>query len=89
MRVTKTAAPSFENLSFENSSFPTHLVTPMLTLSNLSVSYDGSRILRDVSLEVAPGQVVCLMGRNGVGKTTALKAIAGLVKPDRGVHASA
>jgi len=57
----------------------------MLSLSNLSVSYDGSRILRDVSLSVAPGQVVCLMGRNGVGKTTTLKAIMGLVKPDAGV----
>jgi urea transport system ATP-binding protein len=56
----------------------------MLTLSNLHVSYDGSRILRDVTLAVKPGQVVCLMGRNGVGKTTTLKAIIGLVKPDAG-----
>ena len=56
----------------------------MLTLSNISVSYDGSRILRGVSLEVPPGQVVCLMGRNGVGKTTTLKAIVGLVKTDTG-----
>ena len=56
----------------------------MLTLSNIHVSYDGSRILRDVSLEVQPGQVVCLMGRNGVGKTTTLKAITGLVKLDSG-----
>ncbi len=56
----------------------------MLTLTGLSVSYDGSRILRDVSLTVPPGQVVCLMGRNGVGKTTTLKAIVGLVKPDSG-----
>ncbi len=47
----------------------------MLSLSNLSVSYDGSRILRDVSLSVAPGQVVCLMGRNGGGKKTTLMAI--------------
>jgi urea transport system ATP-binding protein len=56
----------------------------MLTLSNIQVSYDGSRILRDVSLTVAPGQVVCLMGRNGVGKTTTLKAITGLVRLDTG-----
>jgi urea transport system ATP-binding protein len=56
----------------------------MLTLSNIHVSYDGSRILRDVSLTVAPGEVVCLMGRNGVGKTTTLKAITGLVKLDNG-----
>ena len=56
----------------------------MLTLSNLTVSYDGSRILRGVNLTVKPGQVVCLMGRNGVGKTTTLKSIVGLVKPDAG-----
>jgi len=56
----------------------------MLTLANIHVSYDGSRILRDVSLEVEPGKVVCLMGRNGVGKTTTLKSIIGLVKADAG-----
>ena len=56
----------------------------MLTLSNISVSYDGSRILRGVNLTVPPGQVVCLMGRNGVGKTTTLKSIVGLVKTDSG-----
>jgi urea transport system ATP-binding protein len=56
----------------------------MLSLSNISVSYDGSRILRGVNLEVLPGQVVCLMGRNGVGKTTTLKSIVGLVKTDAG-----
>lgn len=56
----------------------------MLTLTNISVSYDGSRILRGVNLTVSPGQVVCLMGRNGVGKTTVLKSIVGLAKTDSG-----
>ena len=56
----------------------------MLALSNISVSYEGSRILRDVSLTVPPGHVVCLMGRNGVGKTTTLKSIVGLVRTDSG-----
>jgi len=56
----------------------------MLTLSDISVSYDGSRILRGVNLKVTPGQVVCLMGRNGVGKTTVLKSIVGLAKTDTG-----
>jgi urea transport system ATP-binding protein len=55
-----------------------------LELSGIHVSYDGSRILRDVSLSVRPGQVVCLMGRNGVGKTTTLRAITGLVRTDQG-----
>lgn len=56
----------------------------MLTISKLQVSYDGSRILRSVDLHVEPGRVVCLMGRNGVGKTTALKAIMGLIPLDAG-----
>lgn len=59
----------------------------MLTLSNISVSYDGSRILRGVNLKVPERSLVCLMGRNGVGKTTTLKSILGLVKTDTGsVH---
>jgi len=57
----------------------------MLSISNLQASYDGSRILRNVTFTVAPGEVVCLMGRNGVGKTTALKTIMGLVRADAGV----
>ena len=56
----------------------------MLHLANVHVSYDGSRILRDVTLTVAAGEVVCLMGRNGVGKTTTLKTITGLVRLDSG-----
>ena len=56
----------------------------MLTVSDITVSYDGSRILRGVNLEVQPKEVVCLMGRNGVGKTTTLKTIVGLLKPDGG-----
>lgn len=56
----------------------------MLRVSQLHVSYDGSRILRGVDLAVEPGQVVCLMGRNGVGKSTTLKAITGLVPSDQG-----
>ena len=56
----------------------------MLTLSNISVSYDGSRILRNVNLAVPEHSLVCLMGRNGVGKTTTLKSIMGVVKADAG-----
>jgi urea transport system ATP-binding protein len=56
----------------------------MLSLSNINVSYDGSRILRGVDLTVPEKSLVCLMGRNGVGKTTTLKSIVGLVKPDAG-----
>ncbi len=56
----------------------------MLALSDLSASYDGSRILRGVGLVVPPKSLVCLMGRNGVGKTTTLKSIMGLVAADSG-----
>jgi urea transport system ATP-binding protein len=49
----------------------------MLRVEKLNVYYGESHILRDVELEVRPGQVVCLMGRNGVGKTTLLKTITG------------
>jgi len=56
----------------------------MLQLDNLNVYYGESHILRNISLEVGPGQVVCLMGRNGVGKTTLLKTIMGLLKSRTG-----
>src|SRR3954468_4886492 len=51
----------------------------MLRVEKLSVAYGETLILRDVSLEVPPGKVVCLMGRNGVGKTTLLKSLMGLL----------
>lgn len=51
----------------------------MLQLKHLNVYYGESHILRDVSFVIEAGQVACLMGRNGVGKTTTLKAIMGLL----------
>lgn len=51
----------------------------MLDLKNINAYYGESHILRNVSFTVAPGEVVCLMGRNGVGKTTTLKVITGLL----------
>ncbi|HYV37460.1 MAG TPA: urea ABC transporter ATP-binding subunit UrtE [Gemmataceae bacterium] len=56
----------------------------MLNIEQLSTAYGESLILRDVSLQVRPGEVVCLMGRNGVGKTTLLKSIMGLLRPRAG-----
>jgi urea transport system ATP-binding protein len=58
--------------------------TPSLAVRDLSVSIGGSRILRGVSLDIRPKTVFCLMGRNGVGKTTTLKAITGLMASDTG-----
>lgn len=56
----------------------------MLSLNNISASYDGSRVLRGVSFTVPERSLVCLMGRNGVGKTTLLKSIMGLLRPRQG-----
>lgn len=56
----------------------------MLQVSELNVYYGESHILRDVDLSVKAGQMVCLIGRNGVGKTTFLKTLMGLLKPRSG-----
>lgn len=56
----------------------------MLQVSGLNVYYGESHILRDVDLSVAAGKMVCLIGRNGVGKTTLLKTVMGLLKPRSG-----
>jgi urea transport system ATP-binding protein len=56
----------------------------MLAVEAIDVSYGESPILTDLSLVVGEGQVVCVMGRNGVGKTTLLKTIMGLLTPRRG-----
>ena len=51
----------------------------MLGVERLDAAYGGSQVLWGVDLEVPKGSVVCLMGRNGVGKTTLLRSIMGLV----------
>ena len=50
-----------------------------LQVKNINQYYGGSHILRDVSLSAAPGKVTVVLGRNGVGKTTLLKSLMGLV----------
>ncbi|WJH37563.1 urea ABC transporter ATP-binding subunit UrtE [Paenibacillus sp. CC-CFT747] len=56
----------------------------MLSIQEVESGYGESMVLRGIRLRVEPGQVVCLMGRNGVGKTTLLKTIMGLIRPKRG-----
>lgn len=56
----------------------------MLRVENLCSYYGESIILKDVNLKVEPGKVTCLLGRNGVGKSTFLKSIMGLVKTPKG-----
>jgi urea transport system ATP-binding protein len=53
--------------------------TTMLDVRKVCVSYGESQVVRDVDVQVREGQVVCLLGRNGVGKTTLLKSIMGLL----------
>jgi urea transport system ATP-binding protein len=56
----------------------------MLAVQQLEAGYGESVILRGVTLKVKPGQVVCLLGRNGVGKTTLMKSIMGVLKARKG-----
>jgi len=56
----------------------------LLRVEDLWTSYGKIRMLQGVCLEVREGEIVCLLGSNGCGKSTAIKAILGLVKPDRG-----
>ncbi len=51
----------------------------MLNLNNIEVAYDNVQVLFDVSFDVKAGEIMCLLGRNGAGKTTALKSIMGLL----------
>lgn len=58
--------------------------TPLLDVKSLSAWYGGAHILFDISLQVRPGEVVALMGRNGAGKSTTLKTVMGMVEKRRG-----
>ena len=59
----------------------TATAAPVLELDGLTSGYNGSAVLRDISLTVHPGEVVALLGANGAGKTTTLLTISGIVKP--------
>ena len=56
----------------------------LLTVQDVHTSYGKIRALHGVSLVVEPGEIVCLIGANGAGKTTILKTICGLLKPSQG-----
>ena len=58
--------------------------TPVLAVEEIYTFYGLSQVLFGVSLEVGPGECVCLLGRNGVGKTTTMRSIMGLTPPRRG-----
>jgi len=58
--------------------------TPCLTVSNLTVSYQGSSVLDDISISVPSGQLCAIIGPNGAGKSTLLKSTLELIKSDSG-----
>jgi branched-chain amino acid transport system ATP-binding protein len=57
---------------------------PVLQLDALTAGYAGAAVIRGLELHVAPGEIVALLGANGAGKTTALRAVSGLVHPLEG-----
>lgn len=57
---------------------------PLLTLRGIGAGHNTSDILQNIDFEVREGEVVALLGRNGVGRTTTLMTIMGLLKPSRG-----
>jgi branched-chain amino acid transport system ATP-binding protein len=59
-------------------------VSELLVIDDLHTAYGLSRVLFGISLQVAAGECVCLLGRNGVGKTTTIRSVMGLVPPTSG-----
>jgi ATP-binding cassette subfamily F protein uup len=57
---------------------------PLLTLQNVALTFGGTPLLEDASLQLAAGERIALVGRNGSGKSTLLRIAAGLVEPDEG-----
>jgi len=61
------------------------MTAPLLSLENVTAGYGDLTILRDISLSVKQGEVLCISGRNGVGKTTLTRVISGILTPMSGV----
>ncbi|MEM1315610.1 MAG: ABC transporter ATP-binding protein [Pseudomonadota bacterium] len=59
-------------------------IPPRLSLSGLTRAFEGREVVRDVSLDVAPGEIVCLLGPSGCGKSTTLRIAAGVERQDQG-----
>ncbi|HHU18219.1 MAG TPA: ABC transporter ATP-binding protein [Clostridiales bacterium] len=56
----------------------------MLSIKNLNVKYDNIRVVHDVSLNIENGELIALIGANGAGKSTILKTLSGLIRPESG-----
>jgi branched-chain amino acid transport system ATP-binding protein len=60
------------------------MTAPLLRLANVEAAYGPVRAIRGVSLDVADGSIVTVLGANGAGKTTLLKTVSGILDPDKG-----
>jgi branched-chain amino acid transport system ATP-binding protein len=63
---------------------PEPVSAPLLEIDDIALSYDGMRALQGVSLAAAAGTIVALVGANGAGKTSVLRAVSGIARPERG-----
>src|SRR5687768_6843722 len=61
---------------------------PRLEVENLWVTFGNTRVLRDVALDVRPGEIHALIGQNGSGKSTLAKVLTGIYTPDSGTRVS-
>lgn len=60
------------------------MTAPLLKISDVTKSFAGTTAIRDISLEVEPGEVLCLLGDNGAGKSTLIKILSGVYQPTTG-----
>ena len=57
---------------------------PLVQMKNINKKFQGVSALKDVSLEIAPNEIMCLLGENGAGKSTLIKILSGSILPDSG-----
>ncbi len=60
-------------------------IGPVIVFDNVSISFNGRPVLKDVSFSVERGQTLCILGRSGVGKSVSLRILMGFLKPDAGL----